>query len=187
MKRLTIKGNTKMGPDVGIWNLPPVRTCWPSAWCMEHCYAQRNNFLLPSVLRSLIWRLEQSQLPDFVPRMITEAQHFEFFRIHASGDFYSNAYIDAWSQIIRDCPDTKFRTTTRRDDFTEPLRALHGLPNMIVRESLDPTRPTPCMGLPVAALVGLPAARGGLRCPDDCPTCDYRCWRRAVNVQFEEF
>ena len=100
MKRLTIKGNTKMGPDVGIWNLPPIRTCRPSAWCMEHCYAQRNNFLLPSVLKSLAWRFEQSQLPGFVSQMIAEMSQFEFFRIHASGDFYSKAYIDAWSQII---------------------------------------------------------------------------------------
>lgn len=185
--RLTIKGNTKMGPDVGIWNLPPIQTCRPSAWCMEHCYAQRNNFLLPSVLKSLAWRLKQSQLPGFASQMITEVQHFEFFRIHASGDFYSIAYINAWDRIIQGCPDTKFRTTTRRDDFTKPLKALHELPNMIVRESLDPTRSTPRMGLPVAALTGLRAAKGGLRCPDDCPTCDYRCWRRAVSVQFEEF
>jgi hypothetical protein len=187
MKRLTIKGNSKMGPDVGIWNLPPVLTCKPSVWCLEHCYARRNNFLLPSVLRSLAWRLEQSQLPKFIPQMIAEAQHFEFFRIHASGDFYSKEYIVAWSKIIQGCPNTKFRTTTRRDDFTELLKALHKLPNMIVRESLDPTRRWPHMGLPVAAIRGLPAAKGGLRCPDDCLTCNYRCWRRAVNVQFEEF
>lgn len=185
VKRLVIKGNSKMGPLVGIWNLPPIRTCRPSPWCRANCYALRNNFLLPSVLESLRWRLEQSQRGDFVGRMIQETGRFKLFRIHSAGDFYSVKYVEAWMEIIAGCPKTKFRTTTRRTDLTKPLQRLHLLPNMIVRESLDHSKPT--MNLPVAALTGTQMARGALRCINDCVTCGYRCWHRAVNVQFKKF
>lgn len=176
-----------MGPLVGIWNLPPIETCRPSAWCSQNCYALRNNFLLPSVKASLQWRLKQSRRTDFVERMIHEVSAYKLLRIHASGDFYNRRYVHAWYHIVHNCPETKFRTTTRRTDLKESLQLLHTLPNMIVRESLDTSEPEPCMNLPVAALTGIRAAKGALRCADNCVECGYKCWHRASSVQFKKF
>ena len=192
--KLIIDGNTKMGRDVAVFNLPPKKTCHPTKWCLfgrdglPMCYALRNNFLLPNVLQSLQKRYKLSLTERFVSDMIDEIRksNYRFFRIHSSGDFYSENYVAKWIEIAKNCPHVLFRSTTRRRDLTKSILKLHKLPNVIIRESLDDTTPKPIMGLPFTALSHMPIAKGVFKCMNNCDKCGHRCWKRAVNMCFDE-
>ena len=193
---MVIKGNSKMGPHVGIFNLPARRTCRPSEWCLKGrrgnpaCYALRNNFMLLSVRRSADRRFDASRQASFASDMIDEIKgKWEYFRVHSSGDFYNSEYVQKWVEIVKACRGTLFRTSTRRVDLIDDLRVLHKLPNMIVRESLDPTIPKPRTRFPVAALSGVELTKAKmdrmLFCLNDCVGCDYGCWKEPLNIMFE--
>jgi len=196
VKNLLIKGNAKMGEDVYAFNLPPRKTCTPTHWCLQGregkpaCYTLRNNFLFSSVIRAAEERYKLSKRNDFSDRMIEEInkKDVDFFRLHASGDFYSEEYVEKIAKVVENCPDTLFRTTTRRRDLTDEIKDLNSLPNIVVRESLDTERTRPEMGLPFAALDSLDISKSGnvYECINHCPTCDYHCWKDDINIYFKE-
>jgi len=196
MINLLIKGNLKMGKNVYLFNLPPVVTCKPTKWCLAGrngkpaCYALRNNFIFPSVKKAAKERLRLSKLKNFTSRMIKEInkKNVKYFRWHSSGDFYSKEYIRKVFKIAKNCPETLFRTTTRRRDFKKELIELNSLPNFIVRESLDTEIQKPMMCLPFAALSFLKVTKkkGVYCCKNDCVKCRYLCWHKPVNMCFDE-
>ena len=191
---LLIKGNIKMGPNVYLFNLPPVLTCTPTEWCLHgkggkpRCYALRNNFLLSTVKKGAMARYRLSKQDDFIDSMAEEInrKHTEYFRFHASGDFYSEDYVRKGIAIAEKCPKTLFRTTTRRRDLADVIQELDAVPNFIVRESLDHERSSPEMGLVVAALASLPLAKSAYTCVDDCVECKYHCWHKRESIAFQE-
>jgi hypothetical protein len=191
---LLIKGNVKMGAKVYLFNLPPHLTCKPTKWCLKGrdgkpaCYARRNNFTLKTAKDAALRRYKASKRKDFVEKMLEEFEKIdpEFFRWHSGGEFYSEEYVDKVREIVRNTPNTLFRTTTRRRDLAKSLRKLAKLPNMIVRESLDQEVSKPTMRLPVAALSDLPIAKDMFLCPNDCDVCKYHCWKEPCDMCFEE-
>ncbi len=191
---LLIKGNSKMGVRVYLFNLPPHLTCRPTTWCLTGrsgkpaCYARRNNFKMASVQKATLVRYRASKRKDFVEKILVELKRFrpQFFRWHSGGDFYSEEYVGKVIEIVKNTPDTLFRTTTRRRDLAEDLLQLAALPNMIVRESLDTDFPKPTMGLPVAAISSLPIAHGMFKCLNDCEVCGHHCWQDACDMCFDE-
>lgn len=196
VKDLLIKGNIKMGPEVYLFNLPPVQTCTPTDWCLHGkngkpaCYALGGNFVFENVKRGALERLEASKQIDFVERMCTEIEKkdVKYFRFHASGDFYSEEYVHKVKQIASAFPETLFRTTTRRRDLNDAILDLASLPNFIVRESLDVCRPTPVMGLPFAALDFLDVVKqeDSYLCKNNCAECGYHCWNERTNMCFAQ-
>lgn len=196
IKNLLIKGNRKMGPEVYLFNLPPVQTCTPTDWCLHGkngkpaCYALGGNFVFENVKRGSFERLEASKKPDFVDRMSQEIVHakVKYFRFHASGDFYSEEYVGKVMSIASRFPEVSFRTTTRRRDLKEAILELDSLPNFIVRESLDSCRSEPVTGLPFAALDFLDVVRAGdsYLCQNDCKACGYHCWAAKTNMHFAQ-
>lgn len=127
---------------VGIFNLPALKTCLPSRWCLKHCYALQGRFLWHSIKAAHQWRYKESLKIGFVKRMIDEIKarkSLVFVRIHITGDFYSRDYIDKWAKIARRCSPIKFRTNTKRIDFLEYMKEVFP-ENVIVRESTDITR-----------------------------------------------
>ena len=194
MKNLVIDGNIKMGKKVGIFNLPPKKTCTPTQWCLSgnngkpKCYALRNNFLLPNVIKGMEDRYQESLQDDFVQRISDEINHkaIKYFRIHSSGDFYSKEYVQKWIKIAQNCPNTLFRSTTRRRDLSSTLRQLNSLSNVIIRESLDSSRQKPKMNLPIAAISNIDIVQNSYKCIDDCVKCQYTCWKNRDNVALDE-
>jgi len=185
-----------MGKKVWIFNLPPKKTCTPTKWCLKGkngkpvCYALRNNYLLSNVLVSLEERYKTSKRKDFSERVVCEIQksYCQYFRIHSSGDFYNKEYIDKWINIVKQCPNTKFRTTTRRRDLKKNISRLAELKNIIVRESLDTDICIPIMGLKFAAIsdCNYPRKKDIIRCKNNCEKCNYRCWLENRNVVQDE-
>lgn len=193
MRSLVIKGNSKMGKSVAVFNLPPGKTCTPTQWCLTGrsgkpaCYAFRNNCILPSVIASTEWRMQESLKPDFVDRVVSELDgRFDLVRVHSTGDFYSSEYVKKWLAIATALPRVRFRTTTRRSDLAPEVSRLASLRNFVIRESLDPFRPEPGMGLPFAALSSLAIAKGKFKCPNGCETCGYVCWMSRRSICFDE-
>jgi len=186
-----IKGNSKMGPKVLIFNLPPLTTCKPSEWCKKNCYALKGRHCWPSVKESQQKRLELSKRPDFVQLAVAELKRRrpQYVRLHSAGDFYSVEYAKKWLEIIKQCPEILFRTTTKRTDLGKVIRELDSLPNMIVRESLDPTRPKPSGLLPTTTMVIGTSVNAETYaklffCRDYCPACNYTCWKERISIKF---
>jgi len=114
------------------------------------CYAQRGQFVFPSVKASHVERLTASRRRDFVARMTVQIherrqrarnpRRWAAVRLHSSGDFYSVTYAWKWYEIAVSCPDQEFYVYTRTwrlPHFSEVLSALDSLTNFHVWWSTD--------------------------------------------------
>ena len=185
MQNLLIAGNSTMPPSVGIFNLPPLKTCTPSTWCKEHCYALQNRFIWRPTKISMKWRHIQSGKKTFVNKMIgelTRRKSIKYVRPHITGDFYSEEYVCKWAAIAKAHPHRLFRATTRRVDFLLLMKKVFPK-NFIVRESTDITRKSSGI-FPQAAIYGTPNSDGFFVCIDNCERCNFRCYYEPeINVK----
>ena len=137
MTKLTQSGNSKLGPNIRMFNLPAS----PSICSMTcpGCYAHREQTRFPSVLDARTVRYDASLSPDFAQRIISELGSLRnlppYFRVHASGDFYSQTYIDSWVSIAQAFPTVTFYTYTKRLKHFD-FSILSSLPNFILINSL---------------------------------------------------
>jgi len=180
-----IRGNAKLGKSVGIFNLPPVKTCTPSRWCKKNCYALRGKHGLLNVKKGVAFRLKESRKKGFVEDAISQIKgKYDYVRIHASGDFYSEEYVQKWIDIALACPKTLFLAFTKRTDLAGPIKALSALKNVKVRESLDDDLKKPTMGLKFSAIGEYehPRRRDPIICGEGCKECGYRCWHENKDV-----
>jgi len=193
---IAIKGNSKMGKHVYIFNIPAKKTCTPTSWCLKGkdgkpaCYALRNNFLLPNAISSAEERYIQSQSDSFIEEMTNfiKKRKVKYFRIHSSGDFYSEVYINKWIEIAKNCSETKFRSSTHRRDLIHKIEELNSLPNVIVRESLDKDIEKPSSELNFSALASLDIVKkeNSYHCLNSCEKCGHYCWEHRENINFDE-
>lgn len=111
------KGNMKLDDSIGIFNLPAIKTCPNCKTCAKTCYARKaeighhGHIVLPCREKNL----QASKLDSFVEDMvetITKSK-VKVFRIHESGDFYSQEYADKWSEIAKRLPGVQFYTYTK--------------------------------------------------------------------------
>lgn len=126
-------GNKKLSADdkiaFVIWSLPAVLTC-PGATvqCMRNCYARRDERFI-SVRSSRIINLILSRRDDF-EELLTAAIRDKIytrkgemrkryqgkeivFRLHESGDFYSDRYMKIWFRVAAKFPEITFFTYTK--------------------------------------------------------------------------
>jgi hypothetical protein len=108
--------------NVLIWNLPSGVTCpGKTSMCDKHCYAKKAERFCPHVLECRYENLRDSKSPKFVENMIAairgkvvKNKNFNgHFRIHESGDFYSQKYLDDWMEIASAFPKIKFLAYTK--------------------------------------------------------------------------
>jgi hypothetical protein len=139
MKLLT-KGNSKLAKNVGVWNiLAGMEVCGREC---TGCYALKEQVRWKgTVVSGRTNRLNFSKGILFVPSMVKEIEksRFTMIRVHGSGEFYSQAYIDDWVEIARRVkkakPEVMFYTYTKRDrefDFTK----IDKLDNFVVHRSM---------------------------------------------------
>ena len=135
MTKLISRGNAKLHKSVGIWSIiASQEVCGREC---EGCYAiKEQNRWKGTVISGRTNRLNLSKTEEFVGRMVTEINNSKYcyIRLHGSGEFYSQEYLDKWYNISRQCPDKVFYTYTKRHneyDFSK----LEGLDNVIVHRS----------------------------------------------------
>ena len=136
MAYLLARGNAKLSDSVLIWSLPAHDTCPTKC---KGCYAWITQRRFPNVGKARAKRFEISLTDYFVNAITAEIKfrHPRFVRVHESGDFYSQEYIEKWATIAKNCPDVIFFAYTKAMDILDfsPLKALD---NFVVHNSILP-------------------------------------------------
>lgn len=137
MKNYLGSNNTKL-KRAGIfnWGIPAYqasdgfRTCPAAGTCAVGCYAKQGFFNMPNVASALEERLALSKSPLFVDTIDAELKRrkVDTLRVHDSGDFYSQAYLDRWFEVMRRNPAVKFYCYTKMVPLLERARKLGKLP-----------------------------------------------------------
>ncbi len=137
------------------FGLPPVDSCPGSTEsCEAICYAINSERAdgVASLLRHNQNMLEDAESVYDKTLLLTEAVNRyqdhankkdvpaddRIFRIHWSGDFYSEDYAEAWANTVHAFPDIAFWTYTR--SFVEPVDVvskLYGIDNLALYLSVD--------------------------------------------------
>jgi hypothetical protein len=135
---LSIGCNRKLSPGrIAVFNLPAAR-----AICGRNCggcYARKAQ-VYPTV-RRFRWRnYRAAQRRDWVERIVAEvkavAGKILAVRVHESGEFFSQQYVDNWVQVARALPGCVFYAYTKRLaelDFSRLRRR----PNFVLINSLQ--------------------------------------------------
>lgn len=110
---------SKLGSSIPCVNLPPVKTCNPSAPCYQKCYARKGRFRFKRNVELLeknlfIYRMD----PGFYEReVMIAAAPCKFFRWHSSGDIPDMEYLKMMIRIAHRIPDTRFLCFTKQYDM----------------------------------------------------------------------
>lgn len=186
-------GNRKLQPDIAIWNLPHRKTCpGATAECKKYCYAQKAERLYKATLPFRERNFKLSKKANFAKTMIealSKIQHkVRAVRIHESGDFYNQEYLDKWVEVAKAFPKIMFTAYTKslHLDFSKAKKTK----NMILFASIDPTTPDWMLKkntLRHKATVikpGCKVPRGYFECPGSCrkAACEhcYHCKTKSV-------
>ena len=173
---LTQTGNSKLAAaGIMMFNIPATmqicgRVC-------KGCYAIREQKRYPMTLIAREGRYAASQDDDFAARIIHEIRYAKerpkYYRVHASGEFYSQEYIDKWVTIAKAFPDVTFYAyTKRKKDFD--MDALAALENFILIDSLSHDGKLnygPLDKAPAGAFICPEQKGAGIRCGIDCTYC----------------
>lgn len=135
-KKLIQPGNSKL-KGMFMFNLPANKEVC-NRIC-KGCYSIKEQVRFPSVLEARTKRYNASLKEDFAPVVIKELGRLhkrpKYFRIHASGEFYSQEYVNKWYTIAIANPDIIFYAYTKRmKDFD--FKNLSALSNVMLIDSL---------------------------------------------------
>jgi ferredoxin len=153
-------GNKKTGQSGGnfnnviVWNIPPAATCpGASEWCLSVCY---NGDDRPEVFQKDKWQsnllafnTEPSALFDQLQQEVGALEPPLAIRIHSSGDFFSEEYINFWTAMADSLPEVTFWAYTRSwaiPELREPLEELRARNNIQLFASWDNTMAEPPEG-----------------------------------------
>lgn len=93
------------------------KTCPKAGACAAVCYARQGFYTMTNVQQSREFNLSlaRGDLKDFVHQAVEDLTKFpeRLIRVHDSGDFFSQAYLNAWGEIARACPDKLFYAYTK--------------------------------------------------------------------------
>ncbi len=118
-KRLT-NGNGKLH-GVLVFDLPAVLSCPNCKDCKSSCYALQAQ---KQYADCRVFRLTNLHLAVFNIKLLQsliekqlKGAKTNVVRIHSSGDFFSQEYIDMWTSIMKKFPDKKFYAYTKVDNI----------------------------------------------------------------------
>jgi hypothetical protein len=177
------QGNDKIKKAL-VWSLPSRTTC-PGATdiCKAVCYAKATEEFHHNVVPQARERnFKLSKRRDFTALIIDalKRRRLRALRIHESGDFYNQEYLNKWVEIMKARPDFLFWAFTKSYmlDWTEALK----LPNLKLRSSVDATSKGSIPGVPLAILSkhthkgvtdcpGTLVSGHAIKCNVDCRLC----------------
>jgi len=114
MKRLLSNQNHKLG-RLSSFSLP-LTSCdkTMNKECKKYCYANYMYRIYPSYRKKMNHNYRMSKFPSFVDRICYELKEGSLYvRIHVSGDFYSQEYLEKWYKIARKNPAQIFYCYTK--------------------------------------------------------------------------
>lgn len=113
------KGNAKL-KNMLVYSHSPVKGCLDCSECASTCYAVKSYRQYPNVKTA--WdrnlKMVKEDLNTFKVRIAVQLLRAKekVVRIHASGDFISQEYVEAWAEIARDFPEINFYAYTKSLD-----------------------------------------------------------------------
>ena len=118
------KGNEKLQKLNTIsFNLPAFKSadgfhvCPKAGGCASLCYARQGRYLMPNVAASREFNLAavRGDLSLFITQASEDLTRItnKIVRVHDSGDFFSQEYLDAWFTIARRQPKKRFYAYTK--------------------------------------------------------------------------
>jgi hypothetical protein len=124
-------GNSKIAKTTMI-SCIPTGVCYGEGNQCKGCYAKRSEVRFKGVLACRIRHFESfiDSPYQFIVDAIAEIKKAKkpYFRIHESGDFFSQKYIRAWETIIENCPKVMFYAYTKKADLFD-FNGLNSLSN----------------------------------------------------------
>lgn len=112
-------GNTKLPDDMAVFDLPAEKTCpGATALCKQFCYAKKAE-MYPAVSPFRFRNMSTSTTEEFVDIITNELlflnkkKGINKIRIHSSGDFYSQKYLEKWFAIATKLPNIIFYAYTK--------------------------------------------------------------------------
>lgn len=132
-------GNGKLGKNVLVFDLLAVHTCPVCRDCQKACYARMGQVRYPAVFNSrffntwlavygfdILYRLICEQLKRTKKRVV---------RIHSSGEFFAQWYVDFWACIAFRFPNIKFYGYTKTRGIFD-FSGIDDLPNVNIVDSI---------------------------------------------------
>ena len=121
MAKLLSNSNSKLkADDILGFGLPPVKTCPGADACLKFCYGCKGMYKIfgKSISRAQNIRLEATRNAlTFIQTISSQLQSMRkkptAVRIHDTGDFYSQEYLNAWVVIARWNPNVLFYAYTK--------------------------------------------------------------------------
>lgn len=117
--------NSKIKKMSGIktfnWGIPAYQsksgfsTCPNAAACAKGCYATMGAYTFSNVAKVFEKRLKLALSPKFTLIINSEIKRrgIKRLRIHDSGDFFNEEYLNKWISIIKANPNTQFYAYTK--------------------------------------------------------------------------
>ena len=146
-------GNEKLQKtDTVSFNIPAFRsadgfhTCPKAGACETLCYARQGRYMMPNVAKPREFNLEKARgdLGEFTKLVCDDLSRIRngIVRVHDSGDFFSQPYMDAWFDIASRFPEKKFYAYTkslhldrsRKPDNFQIIQSVGGL----LDDEIDP-------------------------------------------------
>ena len=120
LKLLSLGNNRKLAENIPIFNLPAGITCpGKTKVCGKICYAARSERLYAGARAMRARNLIASRSPGFVEDICTELSWLQnskgvtLSRVHESGDYYCQRYLDKWIHITSLFPKITFLAYTK--------------------------------------------------------------------------
>ena len=143
-------GNIRM--KIPTFSLPAEKSCRGSTeHCRKYCYAKKAERRFSKVLprRNINFKLTKKR--KFVKNMVNLLiwKSSEYIRIHESGDFYNQKYLNKWIKVCKMLPNKTFLAYTQSYDLDYSKKPS----NMIVYYSTwDDSKNVPKNGLHAYAI-----------------------------------
>jgi hypothetical protein len=98
-----------------IFDLPAIISCLNCKDCKTTCYAKKAEYLYKNVYTFRMENFKLSKTKEFENIINKELENTKLktIRIHSSGDFYSQSYIDKWTRIMKKHKDKQFYAYTK--------------------------------------------------------------------------
>lgn len=130
-------GNSKC-KRMYIFNLPSVISCPRHKDCEAVCYAKKAEWLYPEAKERrarnfLLAKKNLSDLETLIRAQLSKGR-LKVCRIHESGDFFNQKYLDMWVRVMRDFPKIRFFAFTKTRGLRDFAEA-DSLPNVNIIDS----------------------------------------------------
>ncbi len=128
MSKPMVNGNSKLDRNVLIFDIPAITTCRNCHDCKADCYAMKAQRQYPGTRAKRFTNYYIAKRhPEFLEAQIDAqltASKKPYVRIHSSGDFFSQSYLDMWTRLIAKHPEKQFYFYTKVDGLLDFSRML---------------------------------------------------------------